>query len=322
MKNVIDALLKSAERSIRFKVLVNVRGKSLQSAEIKRLQKEIQSSPRVMTLLSERDANGMIPASPYAKWYGAHWVLTSLADIGYPSGDKSLIPLREQIYGWLFSEDYAKYLKPIHGRSRLHASIDGNAIYSTLKLGIADERVEQLVARLLEAQWSDGGWNCDRDARGDVSSFTETLIPLRALALHAQLTGRSKSRTAAKRAAEVFLTRHLYRRLRGGNVIRSDFTRLRYPNYWHYDILFGLKVLAEAGLIRDRRCNQALEVLESKQLPDGGWAAHGKYYQATTRKIPSGRSLVTWGPAGATQMNEFVTADALHVLKAAGRLKG
>ena len=47
-----------------------------------------------------------------------------------------------QILGWLFSPDYPE---PLHGpRMRLptlHASIDGNAVWSTLSLRIADERV-------------------------------------------------------------------------------------------------------------------------------------------------------------------------------------
>ncbi|MEW6685342.1 MAG: hypothetical protein AB1393_03945 [Candidatus Edwardsbacteria bacterium] len=88
VNNIINKLLNSDEPSVRFKVLVNVLGKELESAEIKKLQEEIKSSPRVRLLLSERDKDGEIPFHPYRKWSGAHWVLASLADIGYPAGDK------------------------------------------------------------------------------------------------------------------------------------------------------------------------------------------------------------------------------------------
>lgn len=100
----------------------------------------------------------------------------------------------------------------------------------------------------------------------------ESLIPLRALVLHARVTGNAQSRAAAERAAEVFLTRKLFRRRRDGSVISQDFILLHYPCYWHYDILFGLKVFAEAGWIRDERCEEALELLQSK-LPrlDARW---------------------------------------------------
>jgi hypothetical protein len=75
------------------------------------------------------------------------------------------------------------------------------------------------------------------------SSFMESLIPLRALALHSRFTASGASWRVAAGAAEVFLKRHLFRRQADGSVINADFVRLHYPCYWHYDILFGLKVM-------------------------------------------------------------------------------
>jgi hypothetical protein len=37
-------------------------------------------------------------------------------------------------------------------------------------------------------------------------------------------------------------------------ISSSPRVKLHYPCYWRYDILFGLKVMAEAGFIRDGRC--------------------------------------------------------------------
>jgi hypothetical protein len=316
---IINKLLNSDEPSVRFKVLVNVLGRKLESAEIKKLQEEIKSSPRVKLLLSEREKDGKIPFHPYAKWYGAHWVLSSLTDIGYPKGDKSLIPLREQVYEWLFSKKHQKSIKSIDGRVRRCASQEGNALYYLLTLGLADVRTEELAERLVKWQWPDGGWNCDKDPKAVNSSFWESLIPLRALALHGRLTGKKESREAAKRAAEVFLKRRLYKRQKDGKIMRDEFVELHYPCYWRYDILFGLKVMAEAGFINDERCCDALELLESKRLPDGGFPAEKKYYRVT-KKMAAGRSLVDWGGTSKKRMNEFVTADALYVLKKSGRL--
>jgi hypothetical protein len=95
--------------------------------------------------------------------------------------------------------------------------------------------------------------------------------------------------------------------------------QLHYPAYWHYDILAGLKVMAEADHIGDDRCKEALELLETKQLPDGGFPAEGKYYRVSERKV-SGRSLVDWGAVSKQASNPFVTLDALTVLRSAGRL--
>lgn len=105
------------------------------------------------------------------------------------------------------------------------------------------------------------------------SPFTESLIPLRALHLHAQKCFDDRSATAAAEAGEFFLRHRLSRRLRDGSVINPAFVQLHYPCYWHYDILFALTVFTETGQIRDKRCTEPLELLERKRLPDGGFPA-------------------------------------------------
>jgi len=311
----------SGEPSVRYKLLVNVLGQDPYSLETMRLRLEIARSPRATALLAQRDADGRIPGHPYKKWTGAHWVLADLADMGYPPGDDSLLPLREQVYEWLFGAAHQRDMPEIAGRVRRHASQEGNALYYLLALGLADERTEELAQRLIQWQWADGGWNCDKRPEAEHSSFMETLAPLRGLSLHGRMTSAGETIKAAARAAHVFLKRHLYKRRSDGTVMDESFTRLHYPCYWHYDILFALKVMAEAGYIGDERCRDALDLLESKQLPGGGWPAERSFYSGPTSSQRSGRSLVDWGGASNKRMNPFVTADALSVLKQAGRLQ-
>lgn len=309
----------SGEPSIRYKVLVNVLDEDSKSNKIKKLQEEIKLSPRVKLLLSERDKNGKIPCHPYRKWYGAHWVLSMLADLSYSVGDESLIPLREQVYEWLFSNKHEKKIKSIEGQVRRCASQEGNALYYLLSLSLADALTEELARRLMKWQWSDGGWNCDKNPKAINSSFMETLLPLRGLALYAKLAGDSNAKNAVKKAGEIFLKRKMYDIKPRNRWRKEDFIKLHYPCYWHYDILFGLKVMAEAGFIGDERCHDALELLESKRLLDGGFPAEGTYYKVRQKRT-TGYSLVDWGGASKKRMNEFVTADALYVLKKSGRL--
>jgi hypothetical protein len=260
----------------------------------------------------------------YQKWAGAHWVLASLADNFYPPGDGSLAPLREQEYDWLLSPDHLKKaLQIIDGRARRCASQEANCVYSLLALGLDDERTDVLARRLLDWQWPDGGWNCDKRPEAHNSSFMETLIPLRALALYARVRKDDAAQAAVARAASVFLKRRLFKRQSDGTVIQEEFTKLHYPCYWHYDILFGLKVMAEAGLVRDPRCADALDLLESMCLPDGGFPATGRYFRVYDPSLGGaagpGTDLYDWGPQSAKKMNEFVTVDALFVLREAGR---
>lgn len=270
-------------------------------------------------LLSEQQPDGTIPHQPYHKWKGAHWVLLQLAELGYPPGYRELIPLRNQVYEWLLSERHLKSVRIINDKARRCGSQEGNAIFSTLTLGISDQRVEQLISNLVKWQWPDGGWNCDKKPSAHTSSFHETLPPFRALALHARITACKTSRRAAEKAAELFLSRKMFLRKKDDLVMDPGFTRLAYPAYWHYNILAGLKAMAEAGLINDPRCRPALDLLESKRLPDGGWPAEVKFYRVSGKEA-NGTTLVDWGGTSKIKSNPYVTADARLVLKAAGRI--
>jgi len=324
LPGVVDRLLSSDEPSIRHKVRTAVLGEDERSPSVRRVRELVRTSPRARTLLSERDAEGRIPFHPYGKWFGAHWVLPALADIGYPASDETLLPLRDQVYGWLLASEHIRRVPLLDGRPRRCGSQEGNALWSTLKLSIADERADALVENLLRWQWPDGGWNCDKNPSADTSSFHETLLPLRALALYGRERNDERALDAARRAAEVFLTRRLFRRRTDGSVISVSFLKFHYPPYWHYDVLAGLKVMAEAGFLADARCAEALDLLESKRLPDGGFAAEGRYYRTSDRRMKSGRRLsgfsrVDWGGTSGRRMNEWVTTEALAVLRAAGR---
>lgn len=331
---LIDRLLAHEDPSVRWKVRVAL-GESARRAPLKRLQEVIRHSPTVAALLRTRDAKGRMHhrGNIYGKWQGAHWVLAALADIGYPSGDATLKPMIDEVVAfWLRPEFYQEfeprsksdvYKKAggpvMQGRHRRHASQQGRALLVLCTLTRPDQRARQLVERLLYWQWPDGGWNCDRNPSADTSSFMESILPMRGLWAYAQASGDAKARQAALRAADVFLSRRLFKRRRDGRVIASSFVKLHYPLYWHYDFLGGLKAMAELGLIRDKRCADALDLLETKELAAGGWAAEERYFRFGAR-LAQGFDYVDWGGTSRTKMNPWITADAVSVLAAAGRL--
>ncbi|CAN5383717.1 hypothetical protein BH09PLA1_BH09PLA1_23370 [soil metagenome] len=335
---IVARLLESAEPSIRYKIRTSVLGESEKSKSIQELRQEIRGSARVRSLLQRQDRKtGGIRCFDhlYDKWQGTHWILASLADLGYPAGDRTLHAARDQVLDhWLGPKFFTEFdargkadvynseggVPRIDGRFRRCGSQQGNALWSIEKLGIADRRSEKLVERLLHWQWPDGGWNCDKNASADTSSFMETLIPMRALALYGRTHKHRRARDAARRAAEVFLQRRLFRRRSDGTVIHPEFVALHYPLYWHYDFLAGLKVLAEMDLLGDTRCDEALNLLESKRLPDGSWPATRRCYSVSSKQ-KHGADFVDWGGTGSCKTNEWITADALFVLHRAGRLE-
>lgn len=170
---VVEELLRSPIPSIRYKVHVHVLGEDPDSRAMHRLQHEVRDSPQVAALLRGRDASGRItrPSGVYAKWQGAHWALAALADIGYPSGDRALEPLRDQVQEhWLAPQYFHEFaatskaaayagrgVPVMQGRHRRCASQQSNALWSVLMLGLANERSHALAERLLYWQWPDGG---------------------------------------------------------------------------------------------------------------------------------------------------------------------
>ncbi|MEE4193760.1 MAG: hypothetical protein V2J07_01045 [Anaerolineae bacterium] len=315
---MIDRLLHHTEPAIRLKTMVDVLGKPLDDPEVKHVQQELMESVLVKTLIAQtRDENGELRSS-YSKWRGGHWCLATLADFHYPKGDERLLPMRDAHIEWFFSERWQTMIRKLikNGLQRRCASQEGNAIFSHLRLGIANDRIHDLAAELVAWQWPDGGWNCDKDPAAHTSSFHETLIPLRALVEYNRHFDNPDTKTAAERAKEVFLTREMMYGLRSGEIIHPNFAKLYYPYYWHYGYLIGLKVIAEGGWIDDPRCQKALEYLQTKQLPDGGFPAEKRYYQHS-KPTTSGYTLVDWGGVSKKNSNLWVTVEVLGVLSAA-----
>lgn len=134
------------------------------------------------------------------------------------------------------------------------------------------ENVDGVVARLLDEQLDDGGWNCDADRGSTRSSFGTTINVLEGLLEYGQATGGTPEVAAARqRGEEYLLERSLLRRKSTGEVINPAWLQFSYPVRWHYDVLRGLDYFRAAGATPDGRIGEALALVESKRRPDGTW---------------------------------------------------
>jgi hypothetical protein len=263
---------------------------------------DVMASPRVRTLLEFPDAH------PYKKWWGTHWRLVALADLGATPGAASLRPGVGQELSWLASP--RRRFQPVAGLVRRCASQEGNAVYACSKLGFSDDaRVRTLVEWLCEWQWPDGGWNCDRTAGGHRSSFHETVTPALGLVAYHQATGDTEALAAARRSAELFLEHRLFRSLRTGDVIHSSWVKLHYPAYWHYDVLQGLRLIDALGLIADPRADDALKIVAASRRPNGFFSGPAWW----SAKMPD---AVDWGHGTHNDMLNL-RADAVLRTRAA-----
>jgi hypothetical protein len=143
----------------------------------------------------------------------------------------------------------------------------------TVALGVYfDQDVDGVVARLLGEQLEDGGWNCWTEYGSVRSSFATTICVLEGLSAHERATGGSAESIAARRRGEEYLLeRKLFRRKSTGEVVDPAWLQFSFPTRWHYDVLRALEYFRSAGDLPDQRVDEAIQVLRSKQQPDGTW---------------------------------------------------
>ncbi|MEZ5974602.1 MAG: hypothetical protein R3F33_01230 [Planctomycetota bacterium] len=189
------------------------------------------------------------------------------------------------------------------------ACINGQVASAGAYLGC---EVHGLVNRLIGEQLPDGGWNCEVEYGSTRSSFNSTLCVLEALLAYETRFGPNEASHRARRIGEKYLLdRHLHRRLSTGEPIghdrRSgiDWTHPAFPTWWHYDLLRALDYLRAAGQRPSPFTSEAVDILKSRQRPDGRWNLETRLSGPTPVELG--------GQIG--EPDPFVTLRALRVLK-------
>jgi hypothetical protein len=136
------------------------------------------------------------------------------------------------------------------------------------------DRVRRAVARVRDCcRWEHAGQPFCEAENGSVrSSFATTINVLEGLLAHERATGGSTESIAARRRGEEYLLeRKLLRRKSTGEIVKPAWLQFSFPTRWHYDVLRALDYFRSAGDAPDSRIAEAIELLRSKQQPDGAW---------------------------------------------------
>lgn len=322
---MVELLAASHDPVISYKARL-LAGLDPDSDEGRSLRNQIGDSPMARDLFRVFEQDTKTLQHTYRKWQGPHWTLTCLAMIDYPSGDQRVRPLVSRVHDWLFSRHFLEPPSTVvhpgqEDRVRHCASMDGNAIWYSVRLGLEDDRTRAVVDRLIGWQWPDGGWNCDKRVEAVHSSFQESLIPARGLWAYGTAHAYDPALDAAQRVAELVLQRRLLWHQRDGSLIVPELSGRPGPDRIHYpiqffDVLFALQVMADLGRLDDPRCSDALTLLEAKRLPDGGFRLEAPT-TITADRVTSRGSYADWGPSGLHRSNPLVSLAALDVLHSA-----
>ncbi len=135
-----------------------------------------------------------------------------------------------------------------------------------------DQDVDAVVGRLLGEQLEDGGWNCEAENGSVRSSFATTINVLEGLLAHERATGGSEDSIAARRRGEEYLLeRKLMRRKSTGEIVDPAWLQFSFPVRWQYDVLRALEYFRSAGDVPDARMDEAIDLVRTRQQPDGTW---------------------------------------------------
>lgn len=156
----------------------------------------------------------------------------------------------------------------------IETCINGMVLALGAYFGVASDR---LVARLLDEQLEDGGWNCWAgeawpEEHSDRSSFHTTICVLEGLLEYERVVGSDSTVSAARsRGEDYLLERSLFRRLSTGEVVKHSWTLFSFPPWSNYDVLRGLDYFRSAGLKPDPRCREAVGLVRDRRRDDGRW---------------------------------------------------
>ena len=160
------------------------------------------------------------------------------------------------------------------------------------------EHLKSVVDFILTQQLPDGGFNCRYNRSGAVhSSMHSTISVIEGILDYARngYTYRLEELDRAAAEAREFILQHrLYKSDKTGEIIHPELLKLSFPQRWKYNILRALDYFRAAGVPKDARMDDALEVLRQKRRSDGKWPLQAKHPGKTHFAMEEPRGPSRW----------------------------
>jgi hypothetical protein len=219
------------------------------------------------------------------KWTSTTYTLLHLLWLGLPAGHPAAARGCERIWEW-----QARWRVP-------ETCIASMLVRLTVGHGYEADRLDDVVADLLDQQLADGGWNCaTRTEKDKHSSFHTSIQALEGLAAYGESGGRFDVAEPVRRGREFFLRHRLYKSHRTGAVAIRGSTRFPAFPEWHFDVMRGLEHFVTGGTERDDRLGEAVDVVRRARRRDGRWPTYAQY---------PGRQWFQLEPPGPSRWNTF-----------------
>jgi hypothetical protein len=319
----ISWLLEDDNPSVRYGTLTQILGKTERSKAVRQARESIMEIGVVPAVLSRQKPEGCWEdaRSFYrSKYKGTVWQLIILAEHAASAKNDRIKLACEFILNCSqvratggFAYDTAEHTGG--GRATdVIPCLTGNMVWSMQRLGCGDDprvqRGAEWLARYLRFDDgesrppSDWPYNRFEMCYGRHSCFMGVVKGLKALAEIPESKRSQGMKHCIEQAVEFLLKHHVFKcshDLR--KTAKPGWKRLGFPKMYHTDILEILLILTKLG-IRDKRMQQAVDFVESKQDDLGRWRLQDTF---------NGRFQVNIESKG--DPSKWVTMSALTVLK-------
>lgn len=332
----IEWLLEESNPSVRYLAQRDLLGKSKDDVEVVVTKKAISESAVVQRILRKQNPDGYWerPDNPYLpKYKSSYWTVMVLGRLGMDKANERVARACEFIFqfqngdGGFSSESVGSASREFHYRRRKGKNLPsqeefvsslvfesqlscltGNMVSTLVRIGYSDDpRVKKALKWLVKVQNRDGGWLCPywkahvKDKHG---CFRGAICSMEAFSEVPRENLTDEIKESVSKGAEFLLTHHLFKAEHHGyKIINKAWLELNFP-WFGYSILRGLDVLTKLGYTKDRRLNDAVEVLMRKRQTDGAWILENS---------PTGRMQANVEVKN--QPSKWITLIALRVLK-------
>lgn len=291
--NVVEWLLEDDNPSVKYWTLRNLLDYGEEDFLVSSARRHIMQSGPVPNILSrlnerghyvdnaaiqeygsERAAYGYLP-----KYRGTVWQLILFADLAADPHDERVKRTCEYVleHSWepsgLFSMVGNQYLAPC---------FQGNMIYALTRLGYGeDPRVVKALDVLLDfARFDDGGFATPKNfpyrgmrdrCSSSHSCYAGCLKSLKAITAIPVERRDKRISNFVEKGTDFFLAHHLLRASHSPDkLLHKDIDKISFPAFVYGDFLEVLLTLLKLG-VKNSEMEEAVELLKSKQLPNGRW---------------------------------------------------
>jgi hypothetical protein len=305
--SVLDWLLEPDEPVLRWWTLRDLLDRLPGDPDLAAARAAIPSGEPARTILAAQRPGGAWTSDRHLyspKHTATHWQLDLLADFGFTTAEAPVRRACDLFFEWQLPSGAFGMFK---GAAAGEPCSTGRVLCQFERFGLDHEPGVQRAWAWLEAtQRADGGWHCRHTplrVRPDTPScFLATFKVLQACAVRG-----GGAPEIAGRAAAYVRDRLLDPRMER-YASPTLWERFTYPDHW-YDAISALDLLAGFGCgAEDERVARAIDLVRSRQRPDGAWVDHGPLFF-------KGETLYPFGTPD--EASKWVTFRALRALKRA-----